>query len=273
MKKHIFLCLFLLFSASPAFSQKIIRIIPGYVLIDVSEGLGKIDDHLYVYRKSNQGVHYIGTVKIIKFNINQTAAKIVKLNTNQTIQLGDYVSKMNPESVKQKLVSPVKRWREPGYIKKTPLSANAGVRLGMFAPATHLAGYYTKSPSLGIYAAFLNEKIHTLYIDLNYVYILDAMTIDDPVGSALYHVHICDRLRTGDRIFYEIGAGIYYFRHPDMNPNAVKFNLGLFYGLSLDLTRTDQFTLSPSIRAYTFRKETRWYVFAGLDLNVSFKLY
>ena len=273
MKNKYLFILLLLFLTSPVFSQKIIRIIPGYVLIDIDEGLGEINDYLYVYRKTDQGVYYIGTVKILKFGINQTAARVIKLNSNQTIHLGDYVSQFDPESVKDKLISPARRWREPGYIKKEPLLTNAGARVGMYAPATHMTGLYGRSPSIGIFAAFLRQNVHTLYADINYVYLLNANNTNTTIGSALYHVHIFDRIRTGDRIFYEIGAGVYYFRYPDMNPNISKFNIGLFYGLSLDITRTDKYTLSPSVRAYTFRQESGWYVFGGLYLNVSFKLY
>lgn len=86
-----------LFQTQKAFCDgKIVKVIPGYVLIDTDQNIGAIGDVIRVYRATADGQRNIGTVQIVRFKAGRAAAKIVKQGAGFTIKAGDFLEGFGP---------------------------------------------------------------------------------------------------------------------------------------------------------------------------------
>ena len=86
-----------LFQTQKAFCDgKIVKVIPGYVLIDTDRNIGAIGDVIRVYRSTADGQRSIGSVRIVRFKSGRTAAKIVKQGAGFTIKAGDFLEGFGP---------------------------------------------------------------------------------------------------------------------------------------------------------------------------------
>lgn len=92
MKIYILSLLLLFFILLPSilFDQKIIKIIPNYILIDTDKNL-KINDVIKVFRYEHNNEILIGEIKIVKFDKGRSAAKILLEENNYNISIGDYI--------------------------------------------------------------------------------------------------------------------------------------------------------------------------------------
>lgn len=73
-------------------SQKIIKVVQSYVLIDTDKNIGNINDELIVQRlNDDNSITDIGKIQIVKFAQNKTAAKILMEFGNNKIRVNDSI--------------------------------------------------------------------------------------------------------------------------------------------------------------------------------------
>ncbi len=149
-----------LFQTQKAFCDgKIVKVIPGYVLIDTDRNIGAIGDVIRVYRSTADGQRSIGSVRIVRFKSGRTAAKIVKQGAGFTIKAGDFLEGFGPadDSI-DSLFDDSEPVASKSAAKRTAKrqSASAGIILGPIPGATVLPA---KGRSAAIVqASFLGAK-------------------------------------------------------------------------------------------------------------------
>lgn len=140
-----------LFQTQKAFCDgKIVKVIPGYVLIDTDQNIGKVGDVIRVYRATGDGQRNIGTVQIVRFKSGRAAAKIVKQGAGFTIKAGDFLEGFGPadDSIDSLFGDSEPSARKPAAKRTAPRpSASSNIILGPIPGATVL-------PAKGRSAAF-----------------------------------------------------------------------------------------------------------------------
>ena len=71
--------------------QKIIKVMPGYVLIDSGVGIKEISRPVNVYRMRSQFMRSVGMVELVEYIDEKVVAKIVEENTRSKIRAGDFI--------------------------------------------------------------------------------------------------------------------------------------------------------------------------------------
>lgn len=89
MKKFV-LIIFLFALYHLCFSQRIIKVIPNYVLIDTDKNIGNLGDTLEIQRIENGKITDAGRVKIVKFGDGKTACSTLP-NYFNILKVGDAV--------------------------------------------------------------------------------------------------------------------------------------------------------------------------------------
>ncbi|MBN2437747.1 MAG: hypothetical protein JXL20_04020 [Deltaproteobacteria bacterium] len=144
-----------LFQTQKAFCDgKIVRVVPGYVLIDTDQNIGAIGDVIRVYRATADGHRNIGSVQIVRFKSGRAAAKIVKQGAGFTIKAGDFLEGFGPEddSIDSLFGDSGTAGRRPAARRNAPRpSASSGIILGPIPGATIL-------PARGRSAAFVQAS-------------------------------------------------------------------------------------------------------------------
>lgn len=141
-----------LFQAQNAFCDgKIVKVIPGYVLIDTDQNVGKVGDVVRVYRATGDGQRNIGSVRIARFKSGRAAAKIVKQAAGFTIKAGDFLEGFGPadDSIDSLFGDSEPSGRRPAAKRTAPRpSASSNIILGPIPGATVM-------PARGRSAAFV----------------------------------------------------------------------------------------------------------------------
>jgi hypothetical protein len=87
-----------LFQTQKAFCDgKIVKVVPGYVLIDSDQNIGEIGEVIKVYRTTSGGPQNVGTVELARFKNGRAAAKIVKQRPGLKIKAGDFLEGFGSE--------------------------------------------------------------------------------------------------------------------------------------------------------------------------------
>ncbi len=271
-KNFIFICLFL--CNIPLYAQYITKIIPQYVLIDRDTGIGRLNEEIDVYRLVGEKVIHVGKVKILRFEQGRTGAKIVYVNPGMQITVGDFV---RTESSTQKTDNESSNISNPisgAASSKRMIDNRIGAYLARFVPASNLEDGFDNSYSIGASFKLITMNTHSFYVDLHYP--LFKMELDLP-SSTTYHlliVQLIDRARIMDRVYYEVGGGLYRFSTSgSITVNETKSFAGFFVGLSLDLFRSNTMTFAPTIRMHTYSVEKDWFEFVVGGVNVYFSLF
>ena len=111
IRRHIFYILLFWFFSYPVYSQKIIKKIGSYVLIDIDQTSGLAPgDEIPVFRNDVFGVtEQIGKIAIIKFQDGKYAAKIISENPDFIISINDFIelpgSKKTPKAEPEQEIS------------------------------------------------------------------------------------------------------------------------------------------------------------------------
>jgi len=259
-------------------SQVIVKVIPGYVLIDTDTGIGRLNEVIKVYRLKDDGLITVGRVRILRFQDGKTGAQIVSEESGHKISVGDFVGEKRTDAKRTSKASSkrssetseqnVPRWRG---------DARVGVHLGRFVPASSLEDTFENSYSLGLSLRLLTAGRHTFTLDGTCPVLRTASVWSGDVESSLYMVHLVDHIRSGYRIHWDIGGGIYYSRWSAMvNGQTIKSTdsyTGFFVGLSVDFGGSSWGVFSPMVRYHAYKVEEDWYEFVIGGVNVYFSVF
>jgi hypothetical protein len=93
MRRMAFAGVLFLILTGHASAQKIIKIVSGYVLVDVGPSSGlSIEDQVPVYRKTEAGtISKKGEIRIVRFDQGKCAGKIMKESSGDPISVGDFI--------------------------------------------------------------------------------------------------------------------------------------------------------------------------------------
>ena len=88
--------------------QKIIHVVPKYVVIETDVGIKETKQMVTVYRLGNPHMKRVGTVGLLKYHNGKTVAEIIGEKKGYRIKIGDYVylqyKSLNEMSVGEYLV-------------------------------------------------------------------------------------------------------------------------------------------------------------------------
>ena len=261
--KLIFYFLSLCFSSLNA--QIIIKVIPGYVLINRDTGIGNLNEKIKVYRFQGDRMIPVGQVRIIRFHQGQTAAKIVSVEPGLKIVVGDFVSekKHDDASISQ--------------IFTKQKNVNGGLHGGRFLPSSNLENSFEDSYSLGAFFKLVTLKNHSFFVEVSYPLLKNKFAGTNDIESSMVLVHISDHIRLGNRIHWDVGGGLYYSKMSvNLNGQSIDESesySGFFVGLSVDFTNPSRFTFSPAIRYHAYKTEINWNEFIISGINVYFSIF
>ncbi len=248
-------------AATPLFGQKIIKVISGYVLIDRDAGLGQGGDRLTVYRYEDGRLNAVGTVEIVTFQKGKTAAKILSQKRGRTIAVDDYVSRKNLDGV---LVTPPPSRSSPPRERAATIQARpvrGGIGLGRFVPGTRLDPFLISSFSISGFVRLGTWSRHTLQAEVACP-ILKMQAADALLKPSMFLLHLVDRIRIGDCIHWDVGAGVAIAKLDagiaGQTISESRSDFGLCVGFSADFPQRSGWTLIPFIRVHAFKSELYW---------------
>lgn len=273
-KNNIFLVMTLsLLLSSFAFSQRVSKVIPGYLLIDTDKNLGKLNQLIKIYRQTDEGHIFIGKAKIIKFDQGKTGAKIIFIKAGYSIKIGDLAGKNGTDKIDIPLLNTngfdtvydeSKTDREPILFDKkqnsikedddirsenpypsysdssVPVSFrerkdNGYIHLGLFTPGSQLDGLTNNSFSLGLAYNFTPLQNHGFMIDFTVPFLLKKSS---EVTSSLFILQFFDHMRLGERTHYDFGLGLYFsstqIKSTDTETDIK--NSGAYFGFSMGIS-------------------------------------
>lgn len=265
MLRTKFILYFLILCFSSLNAQVIIKVIPGYVLIDTDTGIGDLNEKIEVYRLKGDGVIPVGQVRIIRFRQGQTAAKIVSMESGFAIIVGDFVSekKLDDAAISQ--------------IPMEQKNVNGGLHGGRFLPSSNLENSLENSYSLGVFLKLITLENHSFFVEVSYPLLKNKYAGTNDIESTMILVHISDHIRLGNRIHWDVGGGLYYSQMSvNMNGQSIDKSesyTGFFVGLSVDFTNASRFIFSPALRYHAYKTEINWNEFIISGVNVYFSLF
>jgi len=310
-KNHKFLVmtLFLLLSSS-AFGQRVIKVIPGYLLIDTDKNLGKLNQLIKIYRQTDEDTIFIAKAKIIKFDQEKTGAKIIFIKKGYSIRVGDLVGKNGTDKIdipllntngfdtvyeeskteKEPILFDEKQnsikvdddiWSDekprPSHSDSSVPSSfrerkdNGYIHLGLFSPGSQLDGLTNNSFSLGLAYNFTPQQNHGFMIDFTYPFLSKKSS---EASSLLFILQFFDHMRLGERAHYDFGLGL-YFSSSEIKSTDIK-NSGTYFGFSMGFSLNafmlNKIAFTPAIRCHTYKADETWNVFALFDINGHFSI-
>lgn len=273
-----FLLCFSMWSLSSLHSQIIIKVIRGYVLVDTDTGIGRLNEVIKVYRLKDDGLITVCRVRILRFQDGKTGAQIISEEPGYKISVGDFVGEKRTDAKRAPKTSS-RRSAETSEqnVPRRRGDARVGVHLGRFVPASNLEDVFENSYSLGLSLKLLAAGRHTFTLDGTCPVLRTASVGSGDVESSLYMVHLVDHIRSGYRIHWDIGGGIYYSRwSATVNRQTIKSTdsyTGFFVGFSVDFGGSSWGTFSPMVRYHAYKAEEDWYEFVIGGVNVYFSVF
>ena len=274
-KSLIFSCFLL--SYIPSHAQYITKIIPQYVLIDRDTGIGQLNEEIDVYRLVGEKIIHVGKVKILRSEQGKTGAKIVYVNSGMQMTVGDFVRVVNStqktDNESGKISNPIS---SPVSLQRT-VDNRMGAYLARFVPASNLENGFENSYSIGASFKLITMNAHSFYIDLHYPLFKMESVLPSSITYSLLMIQLIDRVRIMDRVYYEVGGGLYRLslsgNISGMTLDETRSYSGFFVGLSLDLFRSNTMTFTPTIRMHTYSVEKNWVEFVVGGVNVYFSVF
>ena len=272
----IFIMISVLSGWANGFAQKIIKVIPKFVLIDTDQNIGKLGDELNVYQDTDDGQIQVGRIKILKFSNGQTGARIVSIEPGLSISVGDRVQKDEVLLPSDFLLDDKE---EDVYNDQTDqVSAPPGrlaIGISRFVPAQDLDRILL--PSFCINASFRIGQIasHYFFVDVDYPILNVRSSLDSLSSPSLWSLHIRDHIRAINRIYYDIGVGLYNTKTPetDSSPESVSSSskMGYLLGLSVDLQDLVSVPIIPFVQCHMYTIDSEWqlFVIAGVSFHLS----
>lgn len=300
--------LFILFLIYPSINLaqsggKVVKIIPGYVLIDTDTGIGKINDKIKIQRMTDEGIIEVGTVQIIKFRDGKTAAKIVKERRKFKINVGDVTESYDFEYYKaiRNLFNPtfiekenylnkitVKDYHESLNSSENNLSNNKsefglGFCPGIFVPNGDLKDAYDnafyfgallelRSPNMKNSSILLNFYYSSLSVRSSIKYVFDLY--DGDMDASIFMANLSFRQITSDWFFLDIGCGLY---NPTIsisfydNKEKIKdtfFGICVGIGACSYYSSSSEFGASLDIKYHTYNAKNDWLSFFTFNFTI-----
>ena len=118
---------------------------------------------------------------------------------------------------------------------------------------------------------------HHLYVDATYPVLKSKIAGVELNPSSLYVLNVVDHIRLGERIHFDMGAGLYFSGGSNtsggQSNKETSTSSGFFLGLSLDFLSLSGWLFSPRVRYHAYHLNGNWNEFALGGMNVYFSLF
>ncbi len=248
------------------FAQKIIKVIPKFVLIDTDQNIGKLGDELNVYRNTNDGRIQVGRIKILRFSNGQTGARIVWIEPGLSISVGDRVQNDDVLSQSDFLLSEEEDiYSDPTDRSSVPLGRLA-IGISRFVPAQDLDRILLSSFCISASFRIGQFDPHSFFADVDYPILNVKSSLNNVSSPSLWSLHIRDHIRVINRIYYDMGVGLYSAKVPETDSSseseASTSKMGFLLGLSVDLQDLVSVPMMPFVQCHMYSNDSEWQLFA-----------
>jgi len=256
------------------FAQKIIKVVPKFVLIDTDQNIGKLGDELNVYRDTSTGRIKVGKIKLLKFSNGQTGARIVWIEPGLSVSVGDIVQKDEMVSQTNFLFDEKKNIYNDQTERIYDPPGRFGIGISRFVPAQDLDRIIVSS--FCINASFRIGQLdpHYFFISIDYPILDVKSSLNDVSSPSLWSLHFGDHFRVINYIYYDMGAGLYNSKIPevgDSSRNASSSSkMGFFLGMSVDLHDLISVPITPFVQSHMYETDSDWqlYAIAGITFHI-----
>ncbi|MFH1940997.1 MAG: hypothetical protein ABIL68_02745 [bacterium] len=71
--------------------QKVVKVVPKYVVLETDVGIREVYDEVSVFRLSNPRMKNVGKIKLLKYHDGKAVGRIIEEKERLKIQAGDYI--------------------------------------------------------------------------------------------------------------------------------------------------------------------------------------